>query len=316
MADMPVNFTEIRALAARLPDRDDEAATAAATRLARITAREGTLDALADAAVWLAGWQGKMPPDLRRPRLALFAAGHGHALRPELDGATPVVERIADFTHGEAAAKRLAGALDAELKVYDLAADQPGGDAANGPSLTETDAAHAMAYGMMAVEPGLSVLSIGSLAPAAGRLPTLALLAILLDLDPAGLAIGAEADWLAASIARHRDRQTDPLGLLAAIGGREHAAMLGALLAARLAKLPTILEDRAALAAALILARLDHRAAAHARPACQPMAEMSRMLSLAGLMPLMPEPGPQLPGLAGAMAIARLRLAAAALESA
>src|SRR5690606_20940473 len=68
--------------------------------------------------------------------------------------------------------------------------------------------------------------------------------------DDAGLA--RKADAVDRALTLHRDELDHPLAILARLGGREIAAMLGALLAARHQKVPVIIDGFVATAAAAI----------------------------------------------------------------
>jgi nicotinate-nucleotide--dimethylbenzimidazole phosphoribosyltransferase len=70
------------------------------------------------------------------------------------------------------------------------------------------------------------------------------------------------------AIERHRDHLKDPLEVLRRLGGREIAALVGAILAARLQRIPVILDGYVTTAAAAILhavhpATIDHCIAGH-----------------------------------------------------
>ena len=74
-----------------------------------------------------------------------------------------------------------------------------------------------------------------------------------------------------AAIATHRDHLSDPLEVLRRLGGREIAAMVGAILAARIERTPVLLDGFVACAAAAVLnaidpATLDHCMAAQVSP--------------------------------------------------
>ena len=63
--------------------------------------------------------------------------------------------------------------------------------------------------------------------------------------------------------ARHRRQATDPFDLLRRLGGRELAAIAGAIMAARLARVPVVLDGYACTAAAAVLFAADPRALDH-----------------------------------------------------
>ena len=71
-----------------------------------------------------------------------------------------------------------------------------------------------------------------------------------------------------AAVERHRHHLNDPLEVLARLGGRDVAAIAGAILAARLQRIPVILDGYVTTAAAAVLhaihpAAIDHCIAGH-----------------------------------------------------
>jgi nicotinate-nucleotide--dimethylbenzimidazole phosphoribosyltransferase len=61
-----------------------------------------------------------------------------------------------------------------------------------------------------------------------------------------------KVDVIARALERHRPDPADPIGVLAAVGGLEHAALAGFVLAAAAARVPVILDGVIAGAAALV----------------------------------------------------------------
>jgi len=104
--------------------------------------------------------------------------------------------------------------------------------------------------------------------------------------DDAGLA--RKADAVARGLALHRDALPDPLQALRCLGGRELAAMTGAIARARMDRVPVLLDGFIATASAAVLARLrpgalDHCQAAH----LSGEAGHARLLGALGLGPLL-----------------------------
>ena len=140
--------------------------------------------------------------------------------------------------------------------------------------MDEERAARAMAYGMMAAEPGIDVLCLGEMG-IANSTAAAALAAALFcgsGADWAGPGTGVTGDALRHKIAvidealtRHRDAIAahDPLLLLAALGGEEFCAIAGAVLAARMGRIPVLLDGYACTVAAAVLHALDRRALDH-----------------------------------------------------
>src|SRR6266446_10692213 len=164
MADQVANLDEIRALLAHLPGPDLAAGAAASARQAQLTKPIGSLGRLEELAVWLATWQARHPPRLEHPRTLVFAANHGVAARGvSAYPAAVTAQMVQNFVAGGAAVNQLCKAVDADLRVYEMNLDTPTGDIVDGPAMTEEECARAIAYGMMAVEPGIDALAVGEM---------------------------------------------------------------------------------------------------------------------------------------------------------
>ena len=165
MPDRPVaSLAELRAVLAELPGPDLEARSRAATREAGLTKPAGALGRLEELTAWLAAWQGRHPPRLDRPRVAVFAGNHGVAARGvSAYPAAVTAQMVANFVAGGAAVNQLCRAADADLRVYEMSLDRPTADFTVEPAMSEGDCARAAAYGMMAVEPGLDLLCLGEM---------------------------------------------------------------------------------------------------------------------------------------------------------
>ncbi|MBV9551741.1 MAG: nicotinate-nucleotide--dimethylbenzimidazole phosphoribosyltransferase [Alphaproteobacteria bacterium] len=273
MLEAAASLDEIRALLSHLPDPDLEAGTAAALRERELTKPAGALGRLEELAQWLATWQGRHPPRLDHPRTAVFAGNHGVAARGvSAYPAAVTAQMVENFVAGGAAVNQLCRVVDADLRVYEMNLDQPTADIVDAPAMSEEECARAVAYGMMAIEPGLDVVALGEM----GIGNTTAAAALSLALfggtaeDWTGRGTGVAGDALdrkcaavAAAVARHRDAAADPLDLLRRLGGHELAAVAGAVLAARMGRVPVLLDGFAATAAAAVLFAIDPRALDH-----------------------------------------------------
>ena len=274
-APNPPSFDEMRRILRDLPGPDQEAQTKVVQRQTELTKPPGSLGRLEEIAEWLAAWQGRASPRVERPRIAVFAGTHGVAARgvsaypPEVTG-----QMVKNFLSGGAAINQLAGSIDADLRIYELDLDHPTDDFTKGPAMSEARAANAMAYGMMAAEPGIDVLCLGEMGIA--NTTTAAMLCAALVGGGAsrwaGRGTGVDDNGLARKRAAietaldfHRGILGDPLAVAAALGGRELAAIAGAVLAARQHKVPVLLDGFVATSAVLPLARLDAGALDHCR---------------------------------------------------
>jgi nicotinate-nucleotide--dimethylbenzimidazole phosphoribosyltransferase len=269
MTDDPrpaASLAEIRALLAALPAASATARAAAEAREAMLTKPAGALGRLEELAAWMAAWQDRHPPSLRRPRVAVFAGNHGVAARG-VSAYPPDVtaEMVRNFVAGGGAVNQICRSVDADLRVYELALEVPTADFTTGPAMADDDCARAMAYGMMAVEQGIDLIALGEM----GIGNTTAAAALCLALfggtadDWTGPGTGvtgarraAKRDAVAAGAALHAGTG-DGLEMLRRLGGFEFAALAGAVIAARLARVPVLLDGFAATAAAAALHAID-----------------------------------------------------------
>src|ERR1051326_6311126 len=164
MPEPVASLDEIRALMGHLPGPDLDAGAAAALREKQLTKPAGALGRLEELAAWLAVWQGRHPPTLDHPRTIVFAANHGVAARGvSAYPAAVTAQMVQNFIAGGAAVNQLCKTIDADLRVYEMNLDTPTGDIVDGPAMSEAECARAIAYGMMAVEPGIDALAVGEM---------------------------------------------------------------------------------------------------------------------------------------------------------
>ena len=267
------SLEEMRALLSRLPGPDLEARTMAMAREVQLTKPAGSLGRLEEIAAWMAAWQGKASPTANHPRVAVFAGNHGVAARGvSAYPASVTAQMVQNFISGGAAVNQLCRSVDADLRVYELALDEPTADFTRGPALSDEDCALAIAYGMTAVETGVDLLAVGEM----GIANTTVAAALSCALfggkveDWVGPGTGMVGDGLARKaavvaegVARHRAETAEPFELLRRLGGRELAAIVGAVMAARQARVPVVLDGYAATAAAAVLFAADAHALDH-----------------------------------------------------
>lgn len=297
-AQPSASFDEIRSLLRHLPGPDLEAGTKALQRQRELTKPPGSLGRLEDIAQFMAMWQGRHPPKCDRPRVAVFAGNHGvAALGVSAYPAAVTAQMVQNFIAGGAAVNQLTAQIDGDLRVYELDLDHPTADFTQGPAMDEERCARAIAYGMMAVEQGIDILCLGEMG--IGNSTSAAALCLALfggtaadwvgpGTGVSGPALERKRQVVEQGVAANRDLLGDPLHLLRALGGEELAAIVGAILAARLARTPVLLDGFACSAAAAIVRALearglDHCLAGHlsAEPA------HGRLLEKLGLKPLL-----------------------------
>lgn len=254
-----------------LPAFDAAAAEAARARQAELTKPPGSLGRLEELAIFMAGWRGTPRPRIDRAQAIVFAGNHGvcaQGVNPYPQEVT--AQMVANFRRGGAAINRICAVTGAELSVVALELERPTADFTQGPAMSAQECRAALEAGAAAVDPSADVLILGEMG--IGNSTVAAALAHAVfggaaadwvgrgtGADPARIARKAEV--VAAGVARHRG--LPPLGLLAALGGREQAAMCGAVLAARAARVPVLLDGFIGTAAVAPLwaaspALLDH----------------------------------------------------------
>jgi nicotinate-nucleotide--dimethylbenzimidazole phosphoribosyltransferase len=276
MAEPVASLDEIRALLTHLPGPDLEAGTAAAQRERQLTKPPGSLGRLEDLSAWLATWQGRHPPRVDHPRTVVFAANHGVAARGvSAYPAEVTAQMVQNFIDGGAAVNQLCRLFDTDLRVYELNLEAPTADIVEAPAMSEEECARAIAYGMMAVEPGIDVLAVGEMG--IGNTTVAAALCLALfggvaedwvgpGTGVAGAALAHKREVVAASVARHAEPGIDPFEVLRRLGGLEIAAMAGAILAARMGRVPVVLDGFVSGAAAGILHAADPHGLDHCIP--------------------------------------------------
>ncbi len=268
----------LRAASMELPSGSQDAADAVAARQEQLTKPPGSLGRLESLAAWLARWQERPMPRLDRVEVVVFAGNHGVVAQGvSLYPAEVTTQMVANFAHGGAAINQIAAAAGARLRVLPLDLDRPTADFTMAPAMDEAEFLAAVNLGAGVVEPGLDLLCLGEMG--IGNTTAAAALCAGLfggggahwagrgtGMDAAGVTL--KASVVDAAVRRHDERAGDPLRLAAALGGRELAAILGAVLAARLNRVPVLLDGFVCTAAASPLARmtpggLDHAVLAH-----------------------------------------------------
>jgi nicotinate-nucleotide--dimethylbenzimidazole phosphoribosyltransferase len=266
-------FDSIRDLIALMPPASAAAAAAVSARDAQLTKPQGALGRLEEIVAFLAAWQDKAEPTLDRPMVAIFAANHGVAARGVSAFPASVTRAMMEnFSAGGAAINQICATYGIGLKVFELALDIPTKDIAEAPAMEAAAAAATFAFGMEAIAGEVDLLCIGEM----GIANTTVAAAIY-----HGLYGGAAADWVGrgagvdaaglsrkiaaveAAVALHRPFLDDPLELMRRLGGREIAAMAGAIVAARMQNIPVILDGYVSCAAAAILHAIDPRTIDH-----------------------------------------------------
>lgn len=280
-----------------LSQPDMVARDAAAQRQGQLTKPPGSLGRLEDIAVFFAGWQGVERPRITRGRAVIFAGNHGVVARGvSAFPAEVTAQMVANFTAGGAAINALAAAAGLELSVVPLDLDRPTVDFTTGPAMSEAECLAALAAGAEAVGDAdllvLGEMGIGNTTPAA------ALAAASFGGDAAlwvGPGTGVDAQGLSRKamavtdgLTLHRAQLTSAFEILRRLGGREIAAMAGAVLAARIKRIPVVLDGFIGTAAVAPLASANPNITAHCLSGhCSAEPGHTLLLARLGLEPIL-----------------------------
>lgn len=289
-------LADIRRALYALPMADQAAVAAATARNGQLTKPPGALARLEDLAIWVAGWQGTDKPAITAPQVLIFAGNHGvtakgvSAFPPEV-----TVQMVANFEHGGAAINQLSRLHGASMQVHALDLDRPTADFTETAAMSEAEVVAAFATGWNAVDPAADLLVVGEMG--IGNTTSAAAIVCALyggtapdwvgrgtGVDDAGLARKVAA--VSAGVARHTP--ADPLQVLQRMGGREIAAMAGAMARAHDLRIVLILDGFIACSAAAVLQAeaplaLDHAVAGH----LSAEAAHGRLLARLGKKPLL-----------------------------
>ncbi|MFI5659393.1 nicotinate-nucleotide--dimethylbenzimidazole phosphoribosyltransferase [Streptomyces sp. NPDC051684] len=251
-------------------------------RQKRMTKPAGALGMLEIISAQLSGLSRVCPPPIPEPAaVAIFAGDHGvHA-----QGVTPwpqevTGQMVANFLGGGAVCNAFASQVGAEVCVIDVgvAGELPAtpgllprkvragtADMTTGPALTREEVKEAIEVG---IETARDLVAAGNKALLTGEMgianttASAALISVYTEVDPAevtgrGTGINDETHSRKVEVVRraldvHKPDPADPIGVLAAVGGLEHAAMVGLLLGGASLRTPVILDGVSAGAAALV----------------------------------------------------------------
>jgi nicotinate-nucleotide--dimethylbenzimidazole phosphoribosyltransferase len=274
-----MSFTTLdafHAILANAPQANADSKAGAIARNGQLTKPAGSLGRLEDIAFWYASWRGNARPSIEAPQVIIFAGNHGvtaqgvSAFPPEV-----TVQMVANFEHGGAAINQLSKNAGASMSVHAIDLDRPTHDFTVEPAMSEDDCVAALTVGWNAVSEAADLLVVGEMG--IGNTTSAAAIANALfggaaadwtgrgtGVDDAGLKI--KKDVVAKGVAKFGDRAA--LQVLAALGGRELAAMAGAIARARMLRIPVILDGFICCAAAATLEKaqagaLDHCIAGH-----------------------------------------------------
>ena len=265
------SLSQLASPAAQMPQADAAAIEGAIARQNSLTKPPGSLGKLEELAVFMAGWRGTARPAIASAQAVIFSGNHGicaQGVNPYPQEVT--AQMVGNFTAGGAAINQLCRANNAKLSVIALDLDNPTADFTTGPAMSDSSCLDAINRGAAAVDPQADVLILGEMGIGNSTIAA-ALTSALFGgevNDWVGPGTGSDAAGIARKVvaikiglARHTGLSAPQV--LAALGGREQAAICGAVLAARSARIPVILDGFICTAAAAVLYAIDPRLLDH-----------------------------------------------------
>lgn len=270
------SLDDARALLKRLPGPNESALALADAREPQLTKPPGSLGRLEELSHWLAAWQGAHPPSMDNPKAHVFAGNHGVTAKGVSAYPSEVtIQMVGNFQAGGAAINQLCKAFGIDLNVEALDLDTPTADFTENPAMSEDELISAMNRGMAVAEAGGDVLCLGEMG--IGNTTSAAAICHALYGGSAGEwtgpgtgvqgeAMDLKTRVVASAVEKHAGG--DGLNTLMRLGGRELAAITGAVLGARLKGVPVLLDGYVCTAAASVLeatapGALDHCQVGH-----------------------------------------------------
>lgn len=267
---------DFRAVLAQAPSTDARAIGEAEDRNGQLTKPPGALGRLEDLAIWYAGWRCNGRPTIEAPQVIVFAGNHGVTAQGVSAFPAEVTEQmVMNFQHGGAAINQISRVAGAVMDVVALLLDTPTADFTQSPAMSEAEVLDALTTGWNAVKADTDLLVVGEMG--IGNTTSAAAIATALyggdAADWVGRGTGVDDDGLkiktrvvGEGVALHG--AGDGVDILRCLGGRELAAMAGAIAAARASRIPVILDGFICTAAAACLeaaqpGALDHAVAGH-----------------------------------------------------
>ena len=266
------SFEEIRKIFNVFPKSCEKSESLAKSRDEELTKPSGSLGKLEELVFWLSKWQGRYPVTISRPRVSVFAGNHG--VSKQGVSAFPqevTAQMLMNFQNGGACVNQLCKQQDAELRVYEMGIIKPTQDFTEKPAMTEQDCVNAICYGMTTVEPGVDLLCVGEMGIANTTSGSAMAYALFGGnaIDWTGPGSGVFGDVFEnkvrvvnEGVVKHKenfivDGKVDGLKVLQHLGGFELCAIVGAIIAGRMANVPVIIDGFATTVACSILYSYD-----------------------------------------------------------
>jgi nicotinate-nucleotide--dimethylbenzimidazole phosphoribosyltransferase len=255
-------FNELVKFINEMPNIDEEAVELVRKRDSNLLKPSGSLGLLEELVEWVSGWQGSYPPRIDNLSLSIFVSNHGTATNHRISPfPTSVTEALVkSFRAEHAVVNQICKTHNIGLQVFDLAIEVPTNDITKEPAMLENDCITTILFGREALSSNPDILCLGD-AGIGNTTIASAICSALYGEDVeewVGSGTGADQEMIEKkievikkSLITHKNRE--PFQILRCFGGREFAAIAGAIIAARFERVPVILDGFPVCAAAAIL---------------------------------------------------------------
>lgn len=253
---MPTTFetpADFAAALEKLPRSNGVLELVARRRQEQLTKPPGSLGRLEELAIFLAGWHADGLPRARHMEVAIFAANHGvtaHGISPYPPSVTE--QMVANFRSGGAAINAIADSFGLGLRIVSLKLDEPTADITEAPAMSEAETLEALNAGARTPHRETDLLILGEMGIGNTTIAAALCAAAFAESGSmwAGPGTGHDAEGVArkAAVVDKAVARATAQGSLNAfetlrqLGGRETAAIAGAILAARHERIPVILD--------------------------------------------------------------------------
>ena len=257
----------------KIPQFDHLVANKARDFQKQLTKPEGSLGKLEDIAIWMAGWQKTIKPTIKNPHCIIFAGNHGISNKGVSAYPSEVTaQMVENFKQGGAAINQLCKLAKIKLSEIPEDLDKPTMDFSESKAMSEEEVFSFMQLGFDSVNQDCDLLLLGEMGISNTTAATAIACALFKKPVEAWTGIGTGLDEkrlankisvIKSAIELHGQNFKSPESILATLGGRELAAIVGSIIAARLLRIPVLLDGFICTSAAATLTIFDNKILDH-----------------------------------------------------
>ena len=244
------NFSDIIQTIKNLPSSSLSQKNKARDYQLTLTKPPGSLGLLEELAIDLCGWQNKLFPELKNVKTLIFAGNHGVCDQSVNAFPQSVTQQmVSNFQNGGAAINQLCKVAGSDLQVIPIDLENPTKDITKDSAMKETEFLACINIGINSIDKNSNIIILGEMGIGNSTI------AAAINYACFG---GSIIDWVGMgtstsnSILEHKvsviekatsiNRSQNPIEILMNLGGKEQAAIFGAVMACRVMKIPVIID--------------------------------------------------------------------------